>query len=784
MTSPALVPTRPLLASAVLLTALLSACNLGAPPKKDDSGGNLTGITYINFQPASSTAPTNSAGKPYTIDSGAAYSDAAGYGWVTQGTHTPLDISANTRDRAAAGVDARLNTMVHMQLPSTSVGVSTPAAWEYKIANGTYTVTVAVGDAASDTNSSNVINVEGQPTITAFTPTATKHFTSVTRRVKVSDGLLTVDAIGGTNTKLDYVIIAPGDRPSVASPVPQEGQTMVDPTAAFSGELNVIASSGPKGSGLDSTTLNSTTVLLKEDATGASVAVSPNTSGGGDVIVVKPTARLKDNTKYRLTITDGVKDVNGLALLPYTTTFTTGVYTPPSTNLAFTQVDLPTVPTSYAYTSVEMGPDGKLYASTLTGEILRFAINADGTLGTPDILKGLVNAQGNRTVIGLKFDPTSTADNLKLWISNNAFYNVLNKSNPPADFSGKITLLSGANLDTVKDYVIGLPRSVKDHMTNSVTFNSKEPGVLYFTQGSNSAMGAADPTWGNRSEQLLNGALLRLDLNKMPTTLPLDVTTKDATNPNAGSTKPDGTPYYNPYAANAPLTLYATGIRNAYDVVFHTNGNIYTPTNGSAAGGNTPASTAGAKCANGTTYNGPAVPGLTNASVQNDYLFRVVKGGYYGHPNPLRCEFVMNGGNPTNLADPAEVVAADQNNGYPVGTMPDSNYRGFAYNFGLHASADGAIEQYTTGNQSVNDKLLVVRYSVGKDVIVLTPDSSGNIPDSGVQTGVAGLTFAGNGTSLSPLDITENRTNGNLYVALLDESTGNGLIKLARPKTQ
>ncbi|WP_309572711.1 Ig-like domain-containing protein, partial [Deinococcus sp.] len=535
----------------------------------------------VNFQPAPSAAP----GPEYVVDSGAAYADATGYGWVTQDTHTGLDISANTRDRAIAGVDARLNTMIHMQYVSGSSsqgGVATPAAWEYKVPNGSYTVTVAVGDASNSVDSKHVINIEGLPTVTAFTPTSTQHFTSVTRRVTVSDGRITVDAKGGTNTKLDYVIIAPGDRPSVATPTPQEGQTMVNPATGFSAELNVIASTGTKGSGLDAATLTSSTVLLKEDATGAAVPSSPNTSGGGDVIVVKAASTLKANTKYRLKITSGVKDVNGLALLPYETTFTTGPVVPPTSGLAFTQVDLSTVPTTYAYTSVEVGPDGKLYASTLTGEIVRFAINADGTLGTPEVLKGLVNAQGKKTVIGLKFDPTSTADNLKLWISNNDYYVIGSKNTP--DYSGRITLLSGPNLDTVQDYITGLPRSVKDHMTNSVNFNPKEPGILYFMQGSNSAMGAADATWGNRTERLLSGTMLRVDLSKM-TNLPLSVIT------------PEGGGSYNPYAAGAPLTIYATGIRNAYDMVFHKNGSIYAPTNGSAAGGNTPASTAGAPCA-------------------------------------------------------------------------------------------------------------------------------------------------------------------------------------------
>ena len=40
---------------------------------------------------------------------------------------------------------------------------------------------------------------------------------------------------------------------------------------------------------------------------------------------------------------------------------------------------------------------------------------------------------------------------------------------------------------------------------------------------------------------------------------PLDVHTEDA-DP------------YNPFAPGAPLTIYATGVRNAYDLVWHSNG--------------------------------------------------------------------------------------------------------------------------------------------------------------------------------------------------------------------
>jgi hypothetical protein len=55
----------------------------------------------------------------------------------------------------------------------------------------------------------NQINVEGQPLISAFRPTDTNRFQAATQTLSVCDGRLTVDAIGGTNTTINYVEVAP-----------------------------------------------------------------------------------------------------------------------------------------------------------------------------------------------------------------------------------------------------------------------------------------------------------------------------------------------------------------------------------------------------------------------------------------------------------------------------------------------------------------------------------------------------------------------------------------------
>ena len=204
---------------------------------------------------------------------------------------------------------------------------------------------------------------------------------------------------------------------------------------------------------------------------------------------------------------------------------------------------------------------------------MRFPINANGTLGIPQTISSLQTANGaNRTIIGMHFDPSSTnAHNLILWVTNNYYWDGTGKA---SEWSGKITRLSGPNLETVQDYVVDLPRSSRDHLTNSIEFKPNEPNVLYVSQGSNSSTGAPNKVWDNRPERLLSAAILRVDLSRI-TSLPLSVKTEDG-----------GT--YNPFKPSAAVTIFASGLRNAYDLVWHTNGQLYVPGNGSAAGGNTP----------------------------------------------------------------------------------------------------------------------------------------------------------------------------------------------------
>lgn len=743
-------PARTLLVVLLLVSVLYGAV---AVPSARAAGVDIK----INFQTLTAPVPAG-----YLRDSGESYGPRAGanqgsgltYGWVAPDTKVPRDLTTMGRDRDKNLADQRLDTLIHMQMPSAL------GSWEIALPNGSYDVTVAAGDSdASGSADFHSINVEGTAAISRFSPsggngTFTRHATASVR-VNVGDDKLTIDATSGTNTKINYV--------DIASAAPHPSVTGVNPA---NGAVNVLRNSGiaanvsvPPGGGINSNTINANTVRLMNMSTGAIVPASLNTSGGGDIIILTPSSVLDPNTPYRFDVTDGVKaGTNNASFQPFSSTFTTGTGGGPSGggSIAFTvKKNVASNPTNDLFSSLLLGPDGKMYVASLLGTITRYNINpSDGTLTNPQIITTVQTSEGgNRAIIGMAFDPAATAGNLVLWISHNGEYV---QTNAP-DWTGKISRLSGPNLATKQDYVINLPHSFKDHMVNSLAFGPD--GKLYVTVGSNSAMGAPDGAWGNRPERLLGGAVLQINTGGIANP-PLDVKTEEGGN-------------YNPFAANAPVKLYATGIRNAYDLVWHTNGSLYTPTNGSAAGGNTPAIPAQLPAAcnnriNGSAYTSPTnVPGLTNVPDQNDFLFRVVQGGYYGHPNPLRCEWVLNGANPTAGVDPAEVAQ------YPVGTQPDPNYKGAAYDFGQHVSPDGAIEYRSNAfGGKLQGKLLVVRYSLSDDIIVLTPGGANNdIVDA--QVGLPGLTGFNN-----PLDLAENPVTGDVYVVELGSVSR---INLLRP---
>jgi hypothetical protein len=605
------------------------------------------------------------------------------------------------------------------------------------------------------------------------------------------------------------------DPPSVTASRPANGATNIKLNTDVAVDLYFPPVTG---NGVDAATLNSNTVFLYKTSDGPSTKVpsSLNTTGGNDSVNLTPYNLLLPLTNYTFRVTSGLKDLEGNSFVEFSMSFTTGTDDGSGTTVAsFKQIstyqnpDFPGITGDARlrgkYASLVIGPDGRLYASMIAatvqnggggwdsyeGGIRIFDIRNNGT-ASDGLLEFVYEIEqfNNRSVIGLEFDPESTPNNPILWITSNTqlFYPSENPNNNETNYTGQLVRLTVQNHGqaneawTAQTWVTGLPRSKKDHLANSLDLGPDN--ALYMPMGSQSAMGAPDSAWANRPESVLSGAVLRFDIAKMKQAvsngqliLPLNVSTQKsgASSYNLNET---GLPY-NPLQPGAYVQIFATGVRNAYDLVWHTNGQLYVPTNGSAAGGNTPAysnNTACTKRANGQSYNGatnvPALPNGTTVGTQQDYLFRVVQGGYYGHPNPSRCEWVLNGGNSGQT--PTGTVVSQ----YPSGTNPDPNYRGISWDFGRNKSPNGVIE-YRSGvfSGALTGRLLVVRYSANNDILTLTPGGA-NKDIINEEAGITGFTGFNN-----PLDLVEDTRNGNIYLSeYQDEINFNlGRIVLLKP---
>ena len=486
----------------------------------------------------------------------------------------------------------------------------------------------------------------------------------------------------------------------------------------------------PNGS-LDPTTVSHTSVFVTRVADGARVPAAVGISQNGIFLTIKPTSPLDGNTDYAVRITDGVRDRLGTRFVPFTMSFATG--SPPDPTIAFERVALAAA-NGVGFTCVEFGPDGRLYAAADDGRIFRYDVRPDGTVGPAYIITSLQAANGGaRLLTGFCFDPRSTPQQPTVWASH-GYYGFQDAP----DWTGTVSQLSGPDLCNVRDVLVHLPRSVRDHLTNQPRFGPD--GALYIPQPSNTAFGAPDTLWGQRPERTLSATILRLDVGEG----------RDGA---IDALTPDGGGAYDPAAPDAPLTVYADGVRLAYDLLWHSNGNLYAPVNGSSAGGNAPA--------------GGDAPALNNIPLsEHDWLFKIRRGRYYGHPNPRRGHYVLNGGNPTAGPDPAEVAQ------YPVGTRPDAAWDRAIYDFGDHVSPNGIIEYRSAAfGGRLRHKILVCRYNLGSDILCIGLDDDGNV--SSAQAGIPGFTGLTN-----PLDLAEDPSTGCLYVA----EYGRQCVTLLRPR--
>jgi hypothetical protein len=338
----------------------------------------------------------------------------------------------------------------------------------------------------------------------------------------------------------------------------------------------------------------------------------------------------------------GLYGVRGLALL-------LGVAAGDASAQAFTQHALLVAVSNP--TSLQFGPDGRLYVSEQYGRVHAFSIERQSDGGyiatgseTIDAIRAIANHDDDgsacsadcnqRQVTGLLVAGTAQAPLLYV-TSSDARVSVASDSNLDTN-SGMLTRLtcSGGIVSgqcqawTRVDLVRGLPRSEENHATNGMDLDPAT-NTLYIANGGNTNKGAISNSFSGIPEYFFAGAVIAVDLDALAAMEAANggaftdardgsrfvydlLTLDDPTRANIDKTHPDfpygpGHPWRNlsidpgdPFGGNdgynqavpeagGPVQVHSPGYRNPYDVVVTRSGEIYTWDNGPNSGwGGTP----------------------------------------------------------------------------------------------------------------------------------------------------------------------------------------------------
>ena len=478
-------------------------------------------------------------------------------------------------------------------------------------------------------------------------------------------------------------------------------------------------------------------------------------------------------------------------------------------------------------TSLQFGPDGRLYVSEQNGQINAFTIaiqNGQYVATDVEVIEQVRNIQNHnddgslsnlsdRQVTGIVV--TGTASQVVLYVTS---------SDPRISFNGEVNLDTNSGVITrltqtangfqAVDIIRGLPRSEENHSVNGLVL-SQDGNSLFVTVGGNTNNGAPSQFFSYLSEFSLSGAVLEIDLQDINSRQILtdngpgqngrqfiyDLPTLDDPNtPNITDgvgEDANGLDEAGPFGGNdglnqailpadAPLRIFADGLRNAFDLVLTENGQLFTVDNGSNANlGGDP-----------IVVNGEATNQTNNGGTGDpEPLFLVTEGGFFGGANPTRSNqdqsFTAfdNNGNPDNslavntVANLADRVpdGVDIQDGFIIdpsrftgnanrlalsGTRVERDSAQSNTLVNLGSSSNGLVE--FTGNAfggQLQGDLLVAQFNGNVTRLNLSPDGT-----SATAETIDGLT----GLS-TPLDVTV--LNNIVFVTEL----GTGSIRVFEP---
>ncbi|BAY61499.1 hypothetical protein NIES22_15640 [Calothrix brevissima NIES-22] len=280
------------------------------------------------------------------------------------------------------------------------------------------------------------------------------------------------------------------------------------------------------------------------------------------------------------------------------------------------------------------GPDGRLYVGFYDGSIRAYTFDDNynvTAIQAINTIKGLYNAQ----ILGLAFNPYDKEP--KIYVSHSKLFANGGGTFPATElspYSGEVSVLSGANFSNRQSLISGIGVSNHDHGVNGLEFDNK--GDLYIVVGSNTNAGITASEIGGVPESPFTAAMLKAEITKpnfngkieytvpagsiVPTSFPSGYT------PPPGETIGAEDHQLNGGVANVvpgvDVSVYASGLRNSFDLVYTTKGKLYATDNGANAGFG--------------DYSTSATTQQPMGSGSADELNLITQGAYYGSPNRNR----------------------------------------------------------------------------------------------------------------------------------------------------
>ena len=269
------------------------------------------------------------------------------------------------------------------------------------------------------------------------------------------------------------------------------------------------------------------------------------------------------------------------------------------------------------------------------------------------------------------------------------------------------------------DLVRGLPRSEENHVANGLVLVGNK---IYINTGGHTNQGVPSNNFAELSEYALSSATLVIDLGAIGENtydLPTLNGPADQHDPFGGH---DGLNQAK-LVQGGPVQIFATGLRNAYDIVYTQSNRFYVWDNGPNTGwGGTPNN----NCSNTIDNGGNKYP---------DGLHLISQGYYAGHPNPTRG----NKGNTFGGQTPIEVDANPEECQYKI---PSNGDGALTSNI---ESTNGLVE-YTASNFSNSMKGNLIAAAFGKKIFRVELNANG--------TQVTSKSILDNNVGTIPLDVT------------------------------